>query len=80
MAPLLLDGKKVRDEIKASLSREVGTFSSKPKLAIIQVGSKKESNTYIAQKKKFGVDIGVSVEHLILAEGISQTSLLAQIR
>lgn len=80
MAPLLLDGKKVRDEIKASLSREVGTFLSKPKLAIIQVGSKKESNTYIAQKKKFGIDIGVSVEHLILAEGISQASLLAQIR
>jgi methylenetetrahydrofolate dehydrogenase (NADP+)/methenyltetrahydrofolate cyclohydrolase len=44
------------------------------------VGANKESNAYITQKKKFGADIGVSVEHLVLAEGISQTSLLSQIR
>ncbi|MEN9614353.1 MAG: bifunctional 5,10-methylene-tetrahydrofolate dehydrogenase / 5,10-methylene-tetrahydrofolate [Candidatus Parcubacteria bacterium] len=80
MAPLLLDGKKVRDEIKVALAREVATFAGKPKLAIIQVGTNKESNAYIAQKKKFGMDIGISVEHLVFAEGISQASLLSQIR
>ena len=80
MAPLLLDGKKVRDEIKSALAREVATFASKPKLAIIQVGANKESNAYITQKKKFGMEIGVSVEHMVLAEGISQISLLTQIR
>lgn len=80
MAPLLLDGKKVRDEIKVALAREVATFASKPKLAIIQVGANKESNAYIIQKKKFGAEVGISVEHVVLAEGISQISLLSQIR
>ena len=80
MVTLLLDGKIVRDHIKAKLTEEVRSFSSKPKLLIIQVGERSESVAYITQKKKFGTDIGVSVEHMMLALGISQASLLSQIR
>ncbi len=81
----LLDGKIIRDEIKARLKAEVTSFaahSSKlamPTLAIIQVGKNPESTTYIAQKKKFGKEIGVRVDHVVFPESVSEQELLSSI-
>src|SRR3989344_2218810 len=75
----LLDGRKIRDEIKNELRAKVGGFSSKPKLVIIQIGDNEESATYITQKKVFGESIGVLVEHLHFTAETSGQDVLAAI-
>lgn len=90
---ILLDGRKVRDEIREALRKKVESFSStpphqrgagwcggKPKLVIIQVGDNEESAAYIKQKKAFGESIGVLVEHLHLPTDISEEDLLSTIQ
>ncbi|MEI6346217.1 MAG: bifunctional 5,10-methylenetetrahydrofolate dehydrogenase/5,10-methenyltetrahydrofolate cyclohydrolase [bacterium] len=65
--PLILDGKIVRDLKKTELAKQVETLRARgivPTLAIVQVGDVPESNTYIAQKKKFGEEIGAVVRHI----------------
>ncbi len=77
---ILLDGRKVRDEIRETLRKRVESFSSKPKLVIIQVGEDEESEAYIRQKKAFGESIGAVVEHRKLAAGISEQELVETLR
>lgn len=76
---IILDGKVVRDEIAKDLSSKIQNLSTKPKLAIIQVGDNAESNTYIGQKVKFGEKIGVIVEHKKFPENISQADLIHEL-
>lgn len=78
--PIILDGKKVRDEIRETLRRKVAAFSSKPTLAIIQIGDRVESNAYIEQKKRFGGGIGAPVLHIPMPESASEQDILAHIR
>lgn len=73
---ILLDGKKVRDEIAKTLRAKIEAFSEKPKLCIIQVGDNEESSTYIRQKKVFGESIGAVVAHLKLSADITEGKLL----
>lgn len=73
---IVLDGKKVRDNIAQTLRAKIEAFSPKPKLCIIQVGENEESATYIRQKKVFGESIGAIVEHLKLSADITEVKLL----
>ena len=76
---ILLDGKRVRDEIRAALQKKTGAFSTKPKLVIIQIGENEESDTYIRQKKLFGESIGALVEHVKFPSDISESDLSSAI-
>ncbi|KKW21660.1 MAG: hypothetical protein A2W52_04330 [Candidatus Taylorbacteria bacterium RIFCSPHIGHO2_02_49_25] len=78
--PLILDGKKVRGEIAKTLRRKVEAFSPKPKLAIVQVGTNKESSAYVRQKKKFGESIGVLVDYLKAPEFITESELILKLK
>ncbi len=73
---ILLDGKKVRDDIAKTLRTKIEAFSSHPKLVIVQVGDNEESATYIRQKKAFGETIGAVVEHRKFPGEISEKDLL----
>lgn len=82
----ILDGKIVRDKIaqklktQISFSRENGTkLRSQPKLVIIQIGNLPQSNTYIAQKIKFGQKIGAIVEHTKFPENVGQQELISKL-
>lgn len=80
--PLILDGKIVRDVKKAALAKRVAELRERglvPTLAIVQVGDLAESNTYIAQKKKFGEEIGVAVRHLRIAGDASTEQIITRI-
>lgn len=77
---LLLDGRKVRDDIRETLREKVEAFSSKPKLVIIQIGKNEESAAYIKQKKAFGESIGALVEHAQLPADISEVDVLSTIQ
>lgn len=77
---LILDGKKIRDEIAHDLKRRIEALSPKPKMVILQVGSNKESSAYIEQKKKFAEKIGVLVDHLCVAETVTENELIFKIK
>ncbi len=77
--PTLLNGLIVRDALREKLTSGVSQFSVAPKLVIIQVGEREDSNVYIKQKIKFGESIGVLVEHKKLSESITKEDLKKEI-
>ncbi|PIQ68123.1 MAG: bifunctional methylenetetrahydrofolate dehydrogenase/methenyltetrahydrofolate cyclohydrolase [Candidatus Taylorbacteria bacterium CG11_big_fil_rev_8_21_14_0_20_46_11] len=77
---LILDGKKVRDEIAETLKKRVAGCGATPKLAIIQIGENKESTAYIRQKKFFAEKIGAEVDHVQLPLDASTEDVLTRIQ
>src|SRR3989344_5937680 len=75
----ILDGKIIRDNIAGELESRIKSLGSRPRLVIIQVGDNPESNTYIAQKIKFGEKIGANVKLVKLPEDVSEKTLNFQI-
>jgi methylenetetrahydrofolate dehydrogenase (NADP+)/methenyltetrahydrofolate cyclohydrolase len=79
---LVLDGKKARDFYKGELIVRVKALKAKgitPRLAIIQIGENAESSIYIGQKEKFAEAIGVRVDHIKLAAGVSQADVAMKV-
>ncbi|XP_026734527.1 C-1-tetrahydrofolate synthase, cytoplasmic isoform X1 [Trichoplusia ni] len=50
-----------------------------PRLAIVQVGGREDSNVYIRMKLKAAENIGITAEHVKLPRDITETELLARI-
>ncbi len=73
---MIVDGKKLAEEIKTSLKNEVGKLGGKKlKLAVVQVGRDPATNQFLEQKKKFGMAVGVDVRVYQLSEDISTNAL-----
>jgi len=79
MTALILDGKKVREEIQEILTHEISLCVVKPKLVIIHVGDNPESHTYIRQKINFGNRIGAHVELVQISQENAQQEELVDI-
>jgi methylenetetrahydrofolate dehydrogenase (NADP+)/methenyltetrahydrofolate cyclohydrolase len=81
--PIILDGKKVAQDIKAELKQEVYSFTSKgnrpPHLCAILVGDDGASQTYVASKAKDCAELGMESTVLRFDAGISQNELLDEI-
>ncbi|MSR71310.1 MAG: bifunctional 5,10-methylenetetrahydrofolate dehydrogenase/5,10-methenyltetrahydrofolate cyclohydrolase [Candidatus Taylorbacteria bacterium] len=75
-----LDGKLVKAERQKALELAVAKLDFVPTLAIIQVGNRPDSNSYIEQKKKFGEDIGVKVEHIKFPEEVDEHEIISKIK
>jgi methylenetetrahydrofolate dehydrogenase (NADP+)/methenyltetrahydrofolate cyclohydrolase len=80
MAAIIIDGRKTRETLLPGLVAKVKALSFTPKLAIIQVGSRADSTSYIRAKKAFAKKIGVDIDHEQFAETISQKELLTHIK
>ena len=76
----ILDGRKTRDSLLPALIKRAKALSHVPKLAIIQVGERPDSTSYISAKKAFAEKVGVDVQHIQLPENIEQTDLMKAIR
>lgn len=80
---VILDGKKVRDEIaddlKTRISAEVKNAKKRPCLAIVQVGDNRESEAYIKNKKKMGEKVGAEVRHIHLPANITENELIEEV-
>lgn len=68
---VILDGKIARNTYKKALIERSKKLSTRPVLALIQIGNNKESTIYIEQKKKFAHDIDARVEHVQYPENTS---------
>lgn len=77
---ILLDGKIARNSLASELKKMISNLPIKPKLAIIQVGDRKESNTYITQKKIFAEKIGAEVNHIKFLENVSEDEVCVEIQ
>src|ERR1035438_10843765 len=65
--PEILDGNRVRDEIKAELKPRISTLTDKgrpPGLAVVLVGSNPASEIYVRNKVKTCEDLGIHSETL----------------
>lgn len=77
---IILDGKKLRDEILADLKAEVDGFKTKPKLVVILVGDDPASKIYVNNKKKKAQQVGIDSEIINYPSDISETALLEKIK
>lgn len=80
---MLLDGKKISDEIKAELADQVKQLVAQghrpPHLAAILVGSDGASETYVASKVKSCEQIGFGSTLIRLPEDVSEEQLLKEV-
>lgn len=76
MKATILDGKKVRDERVTELAKRVSELSSPLTMAIIQVGDRPDSTSFINSKKAFAEKIGVKIKHIQVSETIPQNELI----
>jgi len=79
MTAMIIDGRKVRSERMPKLIEKISSFSFVPMLAIIQVGGRADSTSYIRAKKVFAMKIGVNEKHIKLPENISQEKIIEAI-
>ncbi|MGA2038672.1 MAG: bifunctional methylenetetrahydrofolate dehydrogenase/methenyltetrahydrofolate cyclohydrolase FolD [Bryobacteraceae bacterium] len=80
--PEILDGNRVRDEIKAELKPRISTLTAKgrpPGLAVVLVGNNPASEIYVRNKVKTCGDLGIHSETLRPPESVSTGELLAVI-
>eukprot|EP01066_Platyproteum_vivax_P015865 Platyproteum_vivax@DN6952_c0_g1_i3.p2 len=75
----LIDGKKtsqeVRDEVKQAVSLIAEKFNDKPTLAVILVGERKDSASYVGMKKKACDEVGIVSRLIKVDENITQKKL-----
>lgn len=80
MSAQILDGRKVREALLPKLIEKISGCSVIPTLAIIQVGDKMDSTSYIRAKKAFAKKIGVSEKHIQFPGNISQEKVIDAVR
>jgi len=77
---LVLDGKKLNQEIASELKEAISVLGKKiekiPHLLIIQIGENSASDIYIQKKVDFGQEIGVKVTVKYFTEKISEEEVL----
>ncbi len=75
----ILDGKKLSLLKGEELKKRILSLDKQPTLLIIQVGDKKESNTYIKHKKDFAKFVGAEIIHKIYPESVTKDELVRDI-
>src|SRR3954466_7387472 len=76
---MILDGNRVRDEIKEELKPRVAALSRPPGLAVVLVGHNPASEIYVRGKVKASHDLGVHSESITPPDSISTAELLATV-
>lgn len=76
---LVIDGKKISQEIKEELKKQVASLreeGTEIALAVIQVGEDPASSVYVGNKKKACAYIGIRSESYELPDSVSQEELI----
>ena len=76
---MILDGKRIKNEILDSVKEKVNNLSLKPGLVVIQVGNDEASNVYIKQKEKMAMYVGYEFLHVKYDEDITTSELVKKI-
>jgi methylenetetrahydrofolate dehydrogenase (NADP+)/methenyltetrahydrofolate cyclohydrolase len=76
----ILNGKIIREERTLMFQELFSSLPFKATLAIIQVGDRPDSNSYISQKKIFGEKLGVKIWHLRFTEDSGEDRVMEEIK
>ncbi len=76
---LILDGKKLRDELLEKLKSELDGYSIMPKLVVILVGDNPASKLYVNNKQKTAEKLGIISEVLTYPDSVTEEELLLKI-
>ena len=83
-SPVIIDGKKTAADIRAELSEEIKSLQAEhgimPGLAVVLVGQRVDSATYVRMKKKAAAEIGIHSIDVTVDEDISEEDLIAEIQ
>jgi len=74
-----IDGKAIAAQIRSELKEQVSTLTSPPGLAVILVGSRRDSQTYVRMKKKACEEVGIASFGFDYADNVSEEELLTKI-
>ncbi|KAL6551892.1 Bifunctional protein FolD 2 [Orobanche gracilis] len=79
----IIDGKAVaqtiRSEIAAEVRRLSETYSKIPGLAVVIVGQRKDSQSYVNMKRKACLEVGIKSIDLDLPENVSESELIFKV-
>jgi len=81
MVAQVLSGNEVAKDVRQTLKAEVEELKKlhptfKPKLVIVQVGGREDSNVYIRAKIKAATEVGVEAEHVKFPASVTEPELL----
>ncbi|MEA2715160.1 MAG: methylenetetrahydrofolate dehydrogenase / methenyltetrahydrofolate cyclohydrolase [Candidatus Parcubacteria bacterium] len=72
----ILDGRAARQALLPDLRARIQKLREVPTLAIIQVGDRPDSTSFIQAKKQFAEQIGVKENHIQLPESVTEEVLI----
>jgi methylenetetrahydrofolate dehydrogenase (NADP+)/methenyltetrahydrofolate cyclohydrolase len=82
--PVILDGKRVADEIRSEIKGEAAQFRAatgiQPRIVFILVGNNPASEVYVRNKGVTAEEAGFSHETIVLPADVPEEELLSQIR
>ncbi|KAF5193802.1 Bifunctional protein fold [Thalictrum thalictroides] len=80
----IIDGKAIAQTIRSEIASEVQQLSSKygkvPGLAVIIVGSRKDSQSYVNMKRKACAEVGIKSFDINLPEQVSEAELIQKVQ
>lgn len=77
---MILDGKKLRDELLVQYKEKIKEEKLNITLAIILVGNNEASKLYIKNKEKYCTEVGIKVDKYLLDEDTSEDVLINLIK
>ena len=76
MTATIISGKEIAQQIKNELQQKITKLPTSPSLAVILVGSNPASLTYVKNKEKSSLEVGIKSTTYHLSQDISQTELI----
>jgi methylenetetrahydrofolate dehydrogenase (NADP+)/methenyltetrahydrofolate cyclohydrolase len=76
---VIIDGRKIAQDLRADMATQVALFDRKPGLAVILVGDDPASSVYVRNKGKACEEVGFYTEKINKSNDITQAELLAEI-
>lgn len=79
----IIDGKVIAQDIRNEIAKEVQTLSQTynkvPGLAVVIVGTRKDSQSYVSMKRKACAEVGIKSFDLDLPENTSEAEVIAKV-
>jgi 5,10-methylene-tetrahydrofolate dehydrogenase/methenyl tetrahydrofolate cyclohydrolase len=80
----IIDGKAIAQKIRLEIAADISKLKSEtrkvPGLAVVLVGSRKDSETYVRSKKKACEEVGITSFGVNLPEDASEDEVLQQVQ
>ena len=78
-AAMLIDGKKIAQQVEAEVREELAKIGFSPNLIVIRVGNDPASEVYVRNKARKAKELGLRGTELIFDESMSEADLLGHI-